>query len=207
MKKKRRKRQKIAKSKYKTRLKKFKEVCHKWLVIGNDEYIDVQFGAIFANRLDSKPVWLYIVGPPGSGKTEILQSFTGSKEIYSLSSLTANTLISGRCQSEKEKDPSLLPKLDGKVLIIKDFTVILKGNSDIRLALLRMLTSVYPKKISIQELARKLKMSPSTLRIHVNDLYSLGIVKLIDENRRSSAFSTWCLEEEYGELLETIWEA
>lgn len=126
------------------KLQKFKDICHKWLVIKDDEYIDIQFGVYFANMcLDSKPVWMYIVGPPGSGKTEILQAFDGHKDIYSLSSLTGNTLISGKIQGPKEGDPSLLPKLNGKVLIIKDFTVILKDRHETVAAIIGQLRDAY----------------------------------------------------------------
>ena len=41
------------------------------------------------------------------------------------------------------KEPSLLPKLDGKVLIIKDFTPIISGNRDRRAAILGQLRDAY----------------------------------------------------------------
>jgi hypothetical protein len=113
----------------KTRLQQYKGVCHKYLVIENDEYIDVIFGVVFANRTDSKPVWLYIVGPPGCGKTEILQTLSGSTEIYAISSITENTLISGKVLKPGESDPSLVPKLHKKTLIIKDLTAMLGAPS------------------------------------------------------------------------------
>ena len=115
-----------------TRLDAFKKVCHKWLHIENDEYIDVVFGVAFANRLDVKPVWLYLVAPPGGGKTEIVQSFDGHSSIYALTTLTPHTLMSGKIPEpgKKEEDPSLLPKLDGKILVIKDFTSILSLRHD-----------------------------------------------------------------------------
>jgi len=108
-----------------TQLEQFKKVVHKHLIIHDDSFIDVVFGCVFANRLDSKPVWLYLVGAPSSGKTEILQSFTGHPKIYDISRLTANTLISGWRIEGSNEDTSLLPLLDGKILIIKDFTSML----------------------------------------------------------------------------------
>jgi hypothetical protein len=127
-----------------TELEQFKQVIHGYLIMENDEYIDVQFGIIFANRfLDSKPVWAYIVGSPGAGKTEILQAFDGCDSIYMLSTLTANTLVSGKICGENEADPSLLPKLDGKVLIIKDFTTILTGRREVRAEILGQLREAY----------------------------------------------------------------
>jgi len=126
-----------------TRLDAFKEVCHRWLHIENDEYIDVVFGVVFANRLDAKPVWLYLVAPPGGGKTEIIQSFARHSTIYALTKLTENTLVSGKITEPGEEDASLLPKLHGKILVIKDFTVILTGRHDKAVEIFGQLRDVY----------------------------------------------------------------
>jgi len=113
-----------------TKLEAFKKVCKDWMVISDDTYIDVLFGVIAANRLDSKPVWLYLIGPPGSGKTEIVQSWRNVAEVYATEGLTAHTIISGKILEDDEPDPSLLPKLNGKVLVIKDFTTILSMRNE-----------------------------------------------------------------------------
>jgi hypothetical protein len=126
------------------RLKKLKTIIRKYLIIENDDYVDVIIAVILANMyLNSKPVWIYIVGPPGAGKTEILQACDGCNGIYMLSSLTANTLISGKICGENESDPSLMPQLDGKVLIIKDFTTILTGRREVRAEILGQLRDAY----------------------------------------------------------------
>lgn len=96
-----------------TRLQKFKDVCHQWLIIEDDSYIDVIFGAICANQLDTKPIWLYVIGPPSSGKTEVLRACEGHSLIYPLSTLTSHTLVSGKVLEPGEPDPSLLPKGPG----------------------------------------------------------------------------------------------
>jgi len=44
--------------------------------------------------------------------------------------LTPHTIISGKILEPDEPDPSLLPKLDGKVLVVKDFTTILSMKND-----------------------------------------------------------------------------
>ncbi len=101
-----------------TRLQKFKNAAHKYLVMSDDDYIDVVFGAAVANKLDSAPVWLYLVGAPSSGKTEILRCLTGDS-IYQLDKLTRKTLVSGYEEPGRNKrENSLLPLLDGKVMII-----------------------------------------------------------------------------------------
>lgn len=122
-----------------TKLEQFKRTCHKYLVFEDDTFIDVIFAVIMANRLNSKPVCLYLVGPPSSGKTEILQALGNSDEIYPISKLTPRTLISGKILGPKEKDPSLIPKWNGKVVIIKDFTAMLSMRHEVFLEVIGIL--------------------------------------------------------------------
>lgn len=129
-----------------TKLDKFKTTCHKYLIIKDDSYIDIIFGAVFANRLDSKPVWLYLVGPPGSGKTEILQAVSTSPECIARSTVTRPSLISGyikQTKKTKARDPSLIPKLNGKNLIIKDFTTMLKMRREDLMEAIGLLRDAY----------------------------------------------------------------
>jgi AAA+ superfamily predicted ATPase len=55
----------------------------------------VVFGTIMAHRLDGDPVWLFLIGPPGDGKTEVVRSMSADEAIYTLSSLKPAALISG----------------------------------------------------------------------------------------------------------------
>jgi len=96
----------------------------KWLFLPDDEMLAVMFGTVFANRLDGDPVWLFLVGPPGSCKTELLISLTGTPKTTSTSTLSSHALISGAA-NVGTADPSLIPKLNGKVLVVKDFTPII----------------------------------------------------------------------------------
>ena len=122
-----------------TTLEQFKRTCHKYLIFDDDTFIDIIFAVILANRLNSKPVCLYLVGPPSSGKTAILQTLSDSDEIYAISKLTPHTIISGKIRSPKEKDPSLILKWDGKVVIIKDFTAMLSMRHEIFLEIIGIL--------------------------------------------------------------------
>jgi hypothetical protein len=139
----------MIKIKQKTRVRQFIDTYAKWLIVEDTDYFFVVFGAIFANRfLNSKPLWLYVVAPPGGGKTELLQALDGHQIIFSLSSLTDKTLISGMIQADSnpESDPSLLPKLNGKILVIKDFTVILKERRDVLSSIMGQLRDMYDGK-------------------------------------------------------------
>jgi len=79
---------------------------------------------ILSSKIRGEPVWLFIVGPSGSGKTLLLQTFTQCEQTHMESCLGAKTLISGY-KTNDGSDPSLLPNIIGKTLILKDYTEIL----------------------------------------------------------------------------------
>ena len=105
-----------------------REAFQRWLYLTENDVdvIDIVLATVVANRLPGERLWLFIVEAPGGGKTEILRSLRGLPETYFLSNLTEKTLISGyRSEKNPGRDPSLLPRLDKKVLIVKDFTPVM----------------------------------------------------------------------------------
>jgi hypothetical protein len=96
----------------------------KWLRLPDAEVLDVMFGMLLANRLDGAPLWLFLVGPPGCGKTELVMSTYGAPLVSSASTMSVPALISGT-PNKGTGDPSLIPKWNGRVVAFKDFTVIL----------------------------------------------------------------------------------
>jgi len=118
----------------------------KWFYLPQTEIIDVVFGSIFANRLIGDPLWIFLVGPPSSGKTSMVLPMARCNEIVSLTYVTPAGLVSGY---QSKTDPSLIPQLDGKVLIIKDFTVILKGPPNEREAIFSRLRDAFDGSIKI----------------------------------------------------------
>ncbi|MCH7687856.1 MAG: hypothetical protein IH899_14425 [Planctomycetes bacterium] len=124
-------------------LEEAKEVFKRWLELPNDDILDFVFGVVFANRFGGDPVWGGIVGASGDTKTEILRCLIGDQFVQ-LSGLTAKTLISGL---PKEMcggiEPSLLPRLNGKILVIKDLTPLISGHADTRATVLGQLRDAY----------------------------------------------------------------
>lgn len=114
----------------------------KWLYMPNTRVLDIMFGTVFANRLSGDPVWLFFVAPPAGSKSELLMSLSRCEECYPLTSLTPHSLVSGTSWGEG-KDPSLLPQLDKKVLILKDFTTILSMNYAARDEIFGILRDIY----------------------------------------------------------------
>lgn len=103
-----------------------------WLYLKDHEVIDIILGAVIANQFQGPDsINVNVVGPPSSTKTELLRSLSGYSPVYTISTLTPQTLISGM----KGSRGSLLLNLksDGKkILIIKDLTSILEMRSESR---------------------------------------------------------------------------
>ena len=92
-----------------------------------DEAIAIMLASAFSIRipyLPDAPVWIFMVSPSGGGKTIFLRSMELANLCKYESSLRATSLISGM-ELEDKSDPSLLPKLLGHCLVLKDFTEIL----------------------------------------------------------------------------------
>lgn len=100
-------------------------VFRKWLYLDSTDAVRVMLAAVVGHQIDGPPLWLFLVSPPGGAKTETLTSLAMCTDfIHATSNLTVHSLISGANFGEG-KDMSLIPRLDGKVMVIKDFTSIL----------------------------------------------------------------------------------
>jgi hypothetical protein len=100
-------------------------VFKKWLHMSDDdvEIIDIALATEVAIHNPGDRLWGLLVGPPGSGKTEIIRSLRGYPTVKFVSTLSPKTLMSGFRPGGK--DYSLLPKLHKKLLVIKDLTAIM----------------------------------------------------------------------------------
>jgi len=119
----------------KIKLEEYKIKVKSWLCIDDDEVLDIIVSAIISEKVGGDPLWIFLIAPPGGSKTEILRSFSGDYAVQ-LSDMTSKTLISGLMignGKKRRKIEDLLPQLNGKVLIFKDFTTILeKGREERR---------------------------------------------------------------------------
>ncbi len=93
-------------------------------------------------------LWLLLVGVPSSGKTDLVRLVRDSGITYSLDNLTQNAFVSGERASETNKVHDLLPILDKKCLVIKDWTAILSLNEEMTRKLLGELVGIYDKEYS-----------------------------------------------------------
>lgn len=107
----------------------------------------IVYAVIYSNQLGGDPLWIHIVGPPGSGKTEMLMSTATTDLCVVRSSITPNALVSG-FKTQGDKDPSLVPQLIGKTFVLKDFTEVISMGSSNKEALFGILRGAFDGEIS-----------------------------------------------------------
>jgi hypothetical protein len=108
--------------------------------------VETVLGAYAANVLPGDPVWLMLVGPPSSGKSEILGAIRGLLHLFPAATLTEAALLSGVRRDEQADDAQggLLREMGGfGILHMKDFTSVLSMNRDTRASLLAALREIY----------------------------------------------------------------
>lgn len=116
----------------------------KWVLMTDKGIVKLLCAMVVAGRIavrdDKDPVWFFLIGPSGGGKTQLLLSLFDLPDMYPISLLTPNTFLSG---FPGPNDSSLLPKVSGKTLIFKDWTNILSQNKDAFKELMGQLRDIF----------------------------------------------------------------
>jgi hypothetical protein len=115
-----------------------------------DPYPLIIVAATYAsNRLSGDAVWTMVVGPPSSGKTEILGGLVGLPEVFDLSKITVAGLLTTRSAAFGGGHGGLLAEIvatghnrDG-IILCKDFTSVLSVPSESRAEVLAALREIY----------------------------------------------------------------
>lgn len=100
-------------------------VCQEGLHVtpGIEDALAVMIAVNLSLQLGDVPLWGYFIGPPSAGKTTIAELVASAHPYcYSLSKMTG--VFSGF--RGPGGDASLLPKFQGRTVVLKDFTSILK---------------------------------------------------------------------------------
>lgn len=126
-----------------------REAATRLLHLPDLSVVNVVLATLVGNEITGDPLWVVLVSPPSNGKTELLVAASRTPKTRLLSSLTAKTLISGQRPPDgrNTEEPSLLPQLSGRTVILKDLGTILGLKHDERNEILGLLREVYDGKV------------------------------------------------------------
>lgn len=86
--------------------------------------LTLALATVYSVRFPGDPIWAFLVGPSGSGKSLLLDSFLESESVYYAAKFTSRVLVSGH---SAKGDPSLLARVvnPSRCILVKDYTGIL----------------------------------------------------------------------------------
>jgi hypothetical protein len=118
----------------------------KWIDLPDKTPLYATLGAIVANLLDGDPVWLGIIAPSSSAKTELLNATSRLTYVAVAEAVTPAALLSGTPKRQQTKGATggLLPQIgDFGILAFKDFGTVLDMRPEARGEMLSALRRVY----------------------------------------------------------------
>lgn len=140
----------------KSRFDPINEVLLKWFASPDLQAVRIALGAARTHYLDlGDPVWLFLVAPPGSGKTTMnIMAAAGLPQVRMIGDLTPQTFLSGM---HGAVDPGILEQLGGKqvqknkvkvvsgdaLFLLKDFTTVLSMRPDKKAEILAQFREIY----------------------------------------------------------------
>jgi hypothetical protein len=119
-------------------------VFQSWLYLPDVSPLLVVLGAVAANNLKGDPVWLGLVGPPSSGKTQLLASISRLLHVHEVSTLTRAAFLSASTSRDPHATGGLLAEVGAfGLLVIKDLTTTLSDSPEIRSGTFAILREIY----------------------------------------------------------------
>lgn len=111
----------------------------KWMNLDHDpDLLHIVLATVIANRMSKmKPLWIALSGPSGSGKTAITKGIGGASECMTMSSFTPAAFASAITGA------ALLEEMDGRVVIVTDFSTIASMPRETVTQLLSILRDCY----------------------------------------------------------------
>jgi hypothetical protein len=121
-------------------------VFKRWLEHPDLDALYAVLAAVIANRADGDPVWLLIVAPPSSGKTEVIMPLAVLDDVTVAGTLSPAALLSGTPKAERAADATggLLRQVgDRGILVNKDFGTVLAMRHETRAEVMQALRDIY----------------------------------------------------------------
>jgi len=106
----------------------------KWFYMKNEDAIDIALATAISRKEKMQPLWIIMVAPSGSGKSELIRPFADDKQPSTteiMSKITPNTFLSG-ISSEKTPHIDFAETLENtpKLFITYDFAQFIKLDSE-----------------------------------------------------------------------------
>lgn len=121
-----------------------------WLYLDKNDIdaLDCVLAAALDRDIPGDPLWIYLIAPSGGIKTEFVRALKEYPRIYTLDTLTPATFISGKTERDKDTGEiapiaGILEHINKKVLVIKDFTVILSSSDLARTEIYGQLRAIH----------------------------------------------------------------
>ncbi len=128
---------------FKALVREFRKVLH--LEQNQLDALAVCTAVVASTGSRGTPLWLFLVGPPGCGKSEMLLAFSRLEDkCLFLSRLTSEAFISGY----SGQDCSVMSYLANRTLIIKDFTSVKAMSQEKQTDLFGMLRDAYDGEVA-----------------------------------------------------------
>src|SRR5262249_9736837 len=122
------------------------KIFQRWLLLEAATPIYAAPGAAAANYLEGDPVWLGVIGPPSSAKTEILNATSMLPHVVQAATLTVAGLLSGTPKRQRATGAKggLLQQIgEFGIITLKDFGSILSMHTETRAEVLAALREIY----------------------------------------------------------------
>jgi hypothetical protein len=117
-------------------IEELKKSWQEFLLFKDTSVIDIFLAVILSNLMHWESLNLMLIGPPGSGKTEMANFMDGHPSVEVVDSLTANSFISGFQDSKRNAGQvSLLNRMkkeNKRILIFKDMSTVLALHNDVK---------------------------------------------------------------------------
>ena len=99
-------------------------------------------------RDSSEPDWTLLVGPPSSGKTEVIRAVKGRRTRSMDVAASSKSFLSGMKEKSGGRAASAVDEFANKCVLIKDLTAMLSEHPDSAKAILGVLTNLYDGEFS-----------------------------------------------------------
>jgi hypothetical protein len=117
-------------------IEELKKIWQEFLLFKDTSVIDIFLAVIISNLMHWESLNLMLVGPPGSGKTEMANFLDGHPSVEVVDNLTAHSFISGFQESKHNAGQiSLLHRMkkeNKRILVFKDMSTVLALHSDVK---------------------------------------------------------------------------